>query len=77
MNTVQINNLPVPHAEDLIAILWRGLEACRIRSPELTVSLGCVGVDLRLRFGSRRDADLVMRAVPHVTSSVGSRATAN
>jgi hypothetical protein len=77
MNTVEINDLPPPHAEDLIAILWQALEAGRIGSPELTVSLGGVGVDLRLRFGSRRDADLVMRAVPHVTSSVGSRATAD
>ena len=71
MNTLRINRLPTADAEDLIAILWRALEERRIPSPQLNVSLSSMGVDLSAGFGSERDADLVLRTVPHFASSVG------
>jgi hypothetical protein len=72
VNTLRINRLATAAAEDLIAILWRALEERRIPSPELDVSLSSVGVDLSVGFDSERDADLVMRMVPHFASSIGS-----
>jgi hypothetical protein len=69
MNTLRINQLPTPDAEDVIAILWRALEERRIPSPELSVSLSSAGVDLSVGFSSERDADLVMRVVPHFASA--------
>jgi hypothetical protein len=71
MNTLRINQLPTADAEDLIAILWRALEERRIPSPEINVSRSSVGMDVSVGFGSERDADLVMRMVPHFGSSVG------
>jgi hypothetical protein len=73
MNTLRINQLPTADAEDLIAILWRALEERWVPSPKLNVSLSSVGLDVTVGFGSERDADLVMRMVPHFASSVGSK----
>ena len=72
MNTLRISHLPKAHTEDLIAILWRALEERQLPSPQLDVSPSSMGVELSVGFSSRRDADLVMRVVPHFASSLGS-----
>lgn len=58
MSVIRTGRLTMAEAEFLLAMLWRALEECRLRSPHIRVHGIPGAVELSIVFVSRQDADL-------------------
>lgn len=64
MSVILLKQVPLSAAEQVVAIVWRALEADRLVSPAIAVARHLNGqIDIRLAFSGRADAERVKRAL--------------